>query len=131
LQWAEETGQIEKGVGPFLNKRQRERSAYCYREGFRSASDKPTRAQSIRGRMAMRKVYFPRNAPWANDLVAELLRFPAGKNDDQVDVLGLFGRMLDRMVKGQKPRAALQALPPANRLSRLANSPDGHLLTSR
>ena len=35
-------------------------------------------------------------------MVAELLRFPAGKNDDQVDVMGLFGRMLDRMVKGQK-----------------------------
>jgi predicted phage terminase large subunit-like protein len=103
LQWAEETGQIEKGVGPFLNKRQLERSAYCYRDGFRSGADKPTRAQSIRGRMAMGKVYLPRNAPWANDLVSELLRFPAGKNDDQVDVMGLFGRMLDRMVKGSKP----------------------------
>jgi hypothetical protein len=53
--------------------------------------------------MAMGKVYFPHNAPWVNDLVAELLRFLAGKNDDQVDVLGLFGRMLDRMTKGQKP----------------------------
>jgi hypothetical protein len=50
----------------------------------------------------MGKVYFPRNAPWVNDLVAEFLRFPAGKNDDQVDVLGLFGRMLDHMVKGQE-----------------------------
>jgi predicted phage terminase large subunit-like protein len=110
LQWGEETGQIEKGVGPFLTKRQRERSAYCYREGFRSGSDKPTRAQSIRGRMAMGKVYLPRNAPWVNDLVAELLRFPAGKTDDQVDVLGLFGRMLDRMIKGQKPAEQSDAL---------------------
>ena len=53
----------------------------------------------------MGKVYFPKNAPWVNDLVAELLRFPAGKNDDQVDVLGLFGRMLDQMLRGQKPPA--------------------------
>jgi predicted phage terminase large subunit-like protein len=103
LQWAEEAGQIEKGVGPFLSKRQQERHAYCYREPFRSGSDKPTRAQSIRGRMAMGKVYFPRNAPWVNDLVAEMLRFPAGKNDDQVDTLGLFGRMLDRMMRGDAP----------------------------
>jgi predicted phage terminase large subunit-like protein len=106
LQWAEEAGQIEKGVGPFLSKRQQERKAYCYREPFRSGSDKPTRAQSIRGRIAMGKVYFPRNAPWVNDLIAELLRFPAGKNDDQVDTLGLFGRMLDRMIKGQEPPPA-------------------------
>src|SRR3954469_19582772 len=61
LQWAEEAGQIEKGVGPFLTKPQRERQAYCYRDAFRSGADKPTRAQSIRGRMAMGKVYFPRN----------------------------------------------------------------------
>jgi hypothetical protein len=55
----------------------------------------PRQAQSIRGRMAMGKVYLPRHALWANELVAELLRFPAGANDDQVDTLGLFGRMLD------------------------------------
>jgi len=73
-------------VGPFLSKRQRERSAYCFRDAYRSGSDKPTRAQSIRGRIAMGNVYLPRNAPWVSDLVAELLRFPAGKNDDQVDV---------------------------------------------
>ena len=51
----------------------------------------------------MGKVYFPRNAPWINDLVSEMLRFPAGKNDDQVDVLSLFGRMLDKMLKGRQP----------------------------
>jgi hypothetical protein len=54
--------------------------------------------------MAMGKVYFPANEPWVNDLVSELLRFPAGKNDDQVDVLGLFGRMLDDLIAGDKPR---------------------------
>ena len=53
--------------------------------------------------MAMGKVYFPRHALWVNELVAELLRFPAGANDDQVDTLGLFGRMLDRMVRGDAP----------------------------
>jgi hypothetical protein len=56
--------------------------------------------------MAMGKVYFPRRAPWAADLVSELLRFPAGKNDDQVDMLSLVGRMLDRQVAGEVPKAA-------------------------
>jgi phage terminase large subunit-like protein len=31
------------------------------------------------------------------DLEAELLTFPAGKHDDQVDALSLFGRLLDQM----------------------------------
>jgi hypothetical protein len=35
--------------------------------------------------------------------VQELLRFPAGTHDDQVDTLSLIGRMLDQMVPGSKP----------------------------
>jgi predicted phage terminase large subunit-like protein len=110
LQWGEEKGQIEKGVGPFLQKRQIERRVHVWREQYVSDSDKPTRAQSIRGRMAMGKVLFPRNAPWVNDLVSELLRFPTGVNDDQVDVLSLFGRMLDRMIKGTVPKPPAPAI---------------------
>ena len=34
---------------------------------------------------------------------AELLSFPAGKHDDQVDALGLIGQLLDRIGAGQKP----------------------------
>ena len=45
----------------------------------------------------MGKVLFPRNAPWLKHVVPQLLSFPAGKNDDAVDVLSLFGRMLDQM----------------------------------
>jgi phage terminase large subunit-like protein len=30
-------------------------------------------------------------------LIHELMRFPVGKHDDQVDVLSLFGRMLTEM----------------------------------
>jgi predicted phage terminase large subunit-like protein len=32
-------------------------------------------------------VYFPRNAPWLAELEAELLAFPGGQYDDQVDSL--------------------------------------------
>lgn len=103
LMWAEEQGQIIRGVGPFLDKRQRERKIYSFRRQFTSSRDKPTRAQSIRARMAMGKVYFPKREPWAVDLASEMLRFPAGKNDDQVDVMGLFGRMLDDLIAGHEP----------------------------
>lgn len=102
IMWAEEQGQIIRSLGPFIEKRQLERRLFsCYRKQFTSSHDKPTRAQSIRGRMAMGKVYLPRKAAWATDLVSELLRFPAGKNDDQVDVMSLIGRMLDDLIGGE------------------------------
>ncbi len=101
--WAEEQGQIKSGVGPFLERRQREREAYVAREGFPTRGDKAVRAQSIRGRMAIEGLYVPTNAPWYPDFRSELLSFPAGKHDDQVDALGLIGQLLDRMVHGEAP----------------------------
>jgi len=112
IQWAEEQGQILKSLGPFILKRQLERKVYGYRRPFISATDKPTRARSFQARMSMGKVYFPRNASWTADLVSELLRFPAGKNDDQVDALSLIGRMLAMLVGGDemKPQLPVRGL---------------------
>jgi len=45
-----------------------------------------------------------RQAPWRQAFEAELLTFPAGKHDDQIDALGLAGQLLDRMVSGRAPR---------------------------
>lgn len=104
LEWAEETGQIRSGVGPFLEKRMRERRAYVTRTQFPTRGDKAVRAQSIRGRMAMDGLYIPTNAPWKVELIAELLRFPAGIHDDQVDMLGLGGQLLDKMIAGSRPK---------------------------
>lgn len=101
--WAEEQGQIKSGVGPFLTKRQNELQAYVYRETFPTRGDKAIRAQSIRGRMAQNGLYVPINAAWYPSLRSELLAFPAGKHDDQVDALGLIGQLLDTMAIGQKP----------------------------
>jgi predicted phage terminase large subunit-like protein len=86
--WAEENGQITSRVGPFLERRAIEQHAYTHREQFPSRVDKAVRAQSIRGRMAMLGLYVRQGAPWFADLRAELLSFPAGTHDDQVDALG-------------------------------------------
>jgi predicted phage terminase large subunit-like protein len=104
--WAEEGGQIKASVGPFLERRQRERKAYVYRETFPSRHDKAVRAQSIRGRMAMNGLYVPTSAPWYPVFRGELLAFPAGKHDDMVDALSLVGQFLDRMIPGRKPPPA-------------------------
>jgi hypothetical protein len=37
---------------------------------------------------------------------SELLGFPAGKHDDQVDALGLIGQLLDMIIPGKRRRAA-------------------------
>jgi predicted phage terminase large subunit-like protein len=109
--WAEERGQISAGVGPALERRQRERKAYCYRQQFPTRGDKAVRAQSIRGRMALEGLRVPSNASWFSALRSELLSFPAGKHDDQVDALGLIGQLLDQMVPGQKPKLPQQPKP--------------------
>jgi hypothetical protein len=54
--------------------------------------------------MALEGIHVPKNAGWYPSLRSELLSFPAGKHDDQVDALGLVGQLLDQMVPGQKPK---------------------------
>ena len=101
LGWAEEAGQIKAGVGPFLNKRMMDRKAFVARETFPTRGDKSVRAQSIRGRMAMGGLYIKFDAPFAADLLPELMSFPVGVHDDQVDALGLVGQLIDKMTAGQ------------------------------
>ena len=101
--WAEEQGQIRSGVGPFLDRTMRERKAYVFRDQFPTRGDKAIRAQSIRGRMALEGLYVPVGAAWYPELRSELLSFPAGKHDDQVDALGLVGQLLDKMSLGTRP----------------------------
>jgi predicted phage terminase large subunit-like protein len=111
LAWAEEQGQIKAGVGPFLDKQQRARRAWVVREAFPTRGDKAVRARSIQGRMSLNGLYVPAGAPWLADFRSELLSFPAGVHDDQVDALGLIGQLLDVMVMGQLPKPKVKMLP--------------------
>ena len=47
--------------------------------------------------MQQGKVFLPTNPSWVTDLKTELLSFPAGKHDDQVDVLALIGLAINDM----------------------------------
>lgn len=96
--WAEESGQINAAVGPFLAKRMRERNVHIFRKQFPSTKSKAMRAQSIIGRMSQKGLHCPFTAPWFTEFRRELLLFDAGKNDDQVDALGLIGQILDKMI---------------------------------
>ena len=90
-------GQIRRALDPFIVRRMKETHTYVTREQFTPSRDKATRARAIQGRMSMGKVYLSADASWAGELVTELLKFPFGKHDDQVDVLSLFGMMLDKL----------------------------------
>ncbi len=179
IAWAEETGQIRAGIGPFLEQRLRERRAYVARKVFPARGNKETRAQSVRGRVALDGLYLPASAQvtagavigpepvqrgdfahappallalrhpgvpeprsadataimpvaghigadpdqppvapdeWVADFRYELLHFPHGRNDDQVDALSLIGQLLDIMIKG-KPKPEPPRLRAANEIT--------------
>lgn len=94
--WAEEGGQIIKGVGPFIDMEAARRNQYVFRKQFTSSTDKTVRALSFRFLMKRKKLWILK-APWNRELEKELLSFPAGKYDDQVDALGIIARMLKDM----------------------------------
>lgn len=94
LCWFGESGPIRKAIEPFLLRRMNERRSFCRLEWLASISDKPTRSRSIQAMASMGKLHWPQ-AQWVSDVQGQMLRFPAGKHDDAVDVLGLIGRGLE------------------------------------
>jgi predicted phage terminase large subunit-like protein len=102
--WWMESELISKSFGPFLRKRMQEERLYVPVDAVTVSKDKPTRARSIQGRSRMRKVKFPRFAPWWPQARAQLLRFPNGTNDDFVDWLAHIGQGLVKEVGANVPR---------------------------
>lgn len=107
LAWWAERGHISKSIGPFLRKRMLEEQSFAAIHELVPVADKQTRAQSIQGRMAMRRVRFPVFAPWWAEAKQQLLTFPNGARDDFVDALAWVGLGLDTIttaVPADKPR---------------------------
>lgn len=91
LIWWAEKGHISKSIGPFLKKRMSEDRVFFNVSEVTPAGDKEQRAQSISARMAMGHVYFPKNRPWVEKAINELLSFPNGLHDDFVDAFSYIG----------------------------------------
>jgi len=107
--WLEEGGVIQKAVDPVIKKTLAGRKIYTYRDSLPSIGNKEARAVSIRGHIAVKGMHIVRGSPWWPAMRSELLSFPAGRYDDQVDALSLIGRAIHRLVKGREP-------PPADRV---------------
>ncbi|CDZ55094.1 phage terminase large subunit [Neorhizobium galegae] len=91
LLWWAEKGHISKSIGPFLRKRMLETGTYINIREVTPAQDKAQRAQSIAGRVAMGKVFFPKDAVWTEKAINQMLGFPNGTHDDFVDALAYIG----------------------------------------
>lgn len=91
-----ETGQLEMAIDPVLRQRCQETSTYpVIDRTLRPIVDKQRRASPLQGMMEHHRVLFPdeSDAPWVRRMREELLRFPAGRNDDIVDALAWLARM--------------------------------------
>jgi predicted phage terminase large subunit-like protein len=56
---------------------------------IQARGSKESRAESITPILEAGKLWLPESAPWLDEFESELLRFPAGAHDDQVDALVL------------------------------------------
>lgn len=74
---------------------------------LKADKDKVTRALPAAARMESGSVYFLQGAPWLGDFEQELLSFPTGAHDDQVDTLSYAAQMI---VKKQTGKFDLSAL---------------------
>ena len=84
--------------------------------------DKETRAAAIRGLFLAKRVRIVKG-PWASALAEELMNFPSGQHDDQVDALGLIGRRFPVLSSGTAQRSEAEkssAVP-----TRILQRPDG------
>lgn len=82
-----EDGQIWKVLEAQFAKTCEEKHFYPSYEVLKPLTDKMVRANPLRGRMQLHKVFFDKHAGYYTDLQKEMLHFPAGKHDDQVDAL--------------------------------------------
>jgi predicted phage terminase large subunit-like protein len=123
-----EDGQIWKSLFSTFERRCQERRQYPSYEVLQPLTDKLVRAGPLKGRMQAGKVYFKKDAPYFSTLEHEMLRFPAGKHDDQIDALAWAVRaLLTRAAPRVKDRAPKDIKPWKERLRLLATGEAGHM----
>jgi predicted phage terminase large subunit-like protein len=105
-EWWDEGGVIDKSIRPAINRRMRERRIFTTLTSLPSMADKRAKCQSFRARASARTVHLPLNRVWAQQIVEQLVGFPAVRFDDKYDVCGLIGRGIDQMADAPGPPAA-------------------------
>ena len=110
VRWFDEGGLIEKAIGPSIRKAMRDAHAFVAIESLPSLTDKGIRLQAFHAMATAGVVHLPVKRKWADSLIEQLVKFPAGRFDDKADVCGLIGRGVDLMYDAQVPVRDLKPL---------------------
>ena len=121
-----EDGQIWKSLQTLFEKRCRERRVYPSHEVLTPLTDKMVRAGPLRGRMQMGKFYVQDNTRWLDDWKSEVLHFPSGKHDDQIDATAWAVRLA---LNHQPKRTAPPHKPKSwkDKLKHISHTDAGHM----
>lgn len=97
-----EGGPIRRAIEPFLMRLMAEKKVSCVIEWLTGGGDKPANCRSFQAMLSCGRIYFP-YTDWAEEVIANLLKFPGGKHDDDVDACGLFGRHIATVWDANRP----------------------------
>lgn len=106
--WFPEDDNNYKSAAPFIKRRMVEESAPCRIEPMSPhGHDKASKAQSFQGMASMGRVWLP-EGPEGDAVLDELVAFPTGAHDEEVDNGAIIGRALmeahPAIVKEEKPK---------------------------
>ena len=92
-----ETENIQKSLGPVIEREMRQRGQYVNIELVTPTKDKIQRARPLQARMRAGGVEFTKEADWYFNLEKEMRQFDKGPYKDQVDALGLVAHGINEM----------------------------------
>lgn len=92
--------QVSKTIGPFLREEMLRTGVYPQMLMLKhNGKDKISRAKGMQARLRAGTVFFNKEADWYGVFQDELIKFPRGTKDDQVDAFAYIGLMLDSLVE--------------------------------
>jgi len=93
--WFPEADNNWRAVEPFVMRRMREEGVRCRIEPISpNGADKATRAQAAQAMAAMGRIHIPDDNE-GDEVVQELIGFPAAAHDEEVDLLAVICRAID------------------------------------
>ncbi len=84
-----ENGQLGMAINPLLQARCVRERVYdlAIEKLMPGRADKEARARTLQGMLRQGRVWFKKDAEWLPDIRQEMIQFPHGKHDDQVDAM--------------------------------------------
>lgn len=113
IRFCAEAGQIRRAVEPWLRKEMRKNRAHCTLDWEPTTQNKEAAASSFAGLFNSRQVYWPRTE-WAERVISQLMRFPAGRYDDAVDACSRFGQLIHKAWAAEKPKPKVKKPKPGD-----------------